>query len=210
MTLWYLGRAAGIVSLVAFTLAVMLGATASTVGAHASDSEARRRLLQQYAHRAAAVVGLGTLVVHIGSLAVLDSQSGVGLRSVVIPVSSTYRPFAITLGALALWTVVFTTVVGGGRGRLAGSVSASRQWRRLHIAAYAGWALSIGHSLLAGTDAWMPWMLGLQSGGVAAVLVAFALRLTSHARYRRTSLTVARAHLATSTANAAHVSRGRR
>jgi sulfoxide reductase heme-binding subunit YedZ len=210
MTLWYLGRAAGVVSLVAFTFATMLGAVGSTVGSRSDLGQPRRRFLQQYAHRAAAVVGLGTLVVHIGSLTVLDSLSGVGLRSVVLPLSSTYRPFAVSLGALALWTIVFTAVVGAGRGRLAGSVSTSRRWRLLHLAAYAGWLLAIGHSLLAGTDARTPWMVGLESGCIAAVLVAVAARLNSQARHRRTPLTLARADVAASPARAVHAPRNYR
>jgi sulfoxide reductase heme-binding subunit YedZ len=207
MTLWYLGRAAGIMSLVAFTLATMFGAVGSTVGAQGGLGQPRRRFLQQYAHRAAAVVGLCTLVVHVGALTVLDSRSGVGLRSAVIPLSSTYRPLAVTLGALALWTIIFTAVVGASRGRLAGSVNASRRWRLLHLAAYAGWGLSIGHSLLAGTDARAPWMLGLESGSIAAVLVAVAARLNSEARHRNAPLTLARAYLAASPARAVHALR---
>jgi sulfoxide reductase heme-binding subunit YedZ len=210
MTLWYLGRAAGIVSLVAFTLATKLGAVCTTVRPRGDLGEPRRRFLQQYAHRAAAVVGLGTLAVHIGSLTVLDSRSGVGLRSVLIPLSSTYRPFAVTLGALALWTIVFTAVVGASRGRLASSVSTSRRWRLLHLAAYAGWLLLIGHSLLAGSDLRTPWMLGLELGSIAAVLVAVAARLNSQARHRSAPLTLARAHLATPPTRTAHTPRSQR
>jgi len=195
MTLWYLGRAAGIVSLVAFTIATTLGAMGSSGGSRGDLRRARRRFLQQYAHRAAAVVGLGTLVVHIGSLTLLDSR-GVGLRSIVIPLSSTYRPFAVTLGALALWTIAFTAVVGATRGRLAASVSASRRWRLLHLAGYAGWVLLIGHSLLPGTDVQTPWLLGLELGCIAAVLVAVAARLNSESRHRRGSLALGRSQLA--------------
>jgi methionine sulfoxide reductase heme-binding subunit len=202
MTLWYLGRAAGIVSLVAFTIATTLGAMGSSAGSRGDLGRARRRFLQQYAHRAAAVVGLGTLVVHIGSLTVLDSRSGVGLRSIVIPLSSTYRPFAVTLGALALWTIAFTAVVGATRGRLAVSVSASRRWRLLHLAGYAGWVLLIGHSLLAGTDVHTPWLLGLEFGCIAAVLVAVAARLNSQSRHRRRSLALGRSQLASTAVHA--------
>ena len=208
MTLWYVGRAAGTVSLVAFTLAVVLGALGSTVSSRAGLGQPRRRFLQQYTHRAAAVVGLGAVAAHIGSLTVLDSQSGVRLRSVVIPMSSAYRPLAVTVGALALWIVVFSAVAGASRGRLAGSVSAARRWRLLHVAAYAGWMLSVGHGLLAGTDARTPWMVGLQAGCMAAVLVAVAARLSSQARYRAAPLVRSRGLLAASPARA--VSRSQR
>jgi methionine sulfoxide reductase heme-binding subunit len=204
MTVWYLGRAAGLVSLVAFTMATTLGAMGSSGGSRGDISRAKRRFLQQYAHRAAAVVGLGTLLVHIGSLTVLDSRSGVGPRSIVIPLSSTYRPFAVTLGALALLTIVFTAVIGATRGRLARSVSASRHWRLLHLVGYAGWVLLIGHSLLAGTDVPTPWVLGLESGCIAAVLVAVVARLNSRTRHRGGPLALARAQLASPSARRAN------
>ena len=152
MTLWYVARAAGLVALAALTLSTSLGALASirqigdTAGSH------RFRFALQYLHRAAAGTGLLLLVTHITTL-VLDSQSGVDLRAVVIPFTASYRPFAVGLGALALFVTVFTALLGAARGRLAASAAVARRWRLLHVSAYAGWAMAMGHGFLAGPTA---------------------------------------------------------
>ncbi len=112
MTLWYLARAAGLSALIALSMATVLGALASVPG-----SALGRRVIVQYLHRAAAVVGLVILVGHITAL-VLDGKSGISLASVAIPFTSSYRPLAVGLGTIALYLFVLVSVMGAARGRM--------------------------------------------------------------------------------------------
>lgn len=185
MTLWYLARAAGVMALICFTVTTALGALAPTARA------AGMRFGLGYVHRSAAITGLVLLFAHLVAV-ISDSYVDIGLSVVVWPLGSGYRPFAVLLGALALYTFVFAAVVGAARGRLAGSAGFSRRWRTLHAVAYAGWALSILHGLLAGTDRASGWMLGIDLACVAAVAFAATTRLGAEKDHRQTPLALAR------------------
>lgn len=169
MTLWYLLRAFGLVALLALTAATTLGAV-STVG---RDPEAR--LLRQLVHRSVAVLGLVAVGLHI-VLVVVDGYVDVPLTATVVPFISGYRPLAVGLGTLALYAVVIAALSGAVRGRLAGFPRASRRWRAVHLAAYAGWGLSVGHGLLAGTDAGTWWALAVDIVSLASVATALLVR----------------------------------
>jgi predicted ferric reductase len=172
MTLWYLARAAGVVTMVMFTLSAVLGMVMPRV------QSAERRFWLQYVHRSAAVTGLILLATHVVAV-MADSYVSISPVVLVWPFGSGYRPFAMAVGALALYSLVLAALVGAARGRLAASESVSKHWRKLHLAASVGWLLSIGHALLAGTDRSTPWMVGITLGCLAAVATAGAYRLNA-------------------------------
>ncbi|MDO9378348.1 MAG: ferric reductase [Nocardioidaceae bacterium] len=198
MWLWYLSRGAGVAALVAFTVATAAGALTSGDrgrSAHAVD----RRFLVQMLHRSAAVTGLLLLLVHAAAV-VVDGYVDVSATATVVPFTSAYEPFAVGLGSLALWAFVATSVSGAVRGRLAASGPLSHRWRAVHALAYLGWALSVGHGLLAGTDAGTPWMLAISAACVAAVVGALALRLRHQQVHTAEPLARARRHATRPTA----------
>jgi predicted ferric reductase len=172
MTLWYLARAAGVVTMVMFTLSAALGIVMSSI------RQPERRFWLQYVHRSAAVTGLVLLTTHIVAV-IADSYVAISPSVLVWPFGAGYRPFAMVVGVLALYGLVLASLVGAARGRLARSQSFTKYWRKLHIAASVGWLLSIGHALLAGTDRSTPWMLGITLGCLATVATAAAYRLNA-------------------------------
>lgn len=195
MTWWYLARAAGVVMLVCFTLAVCLGALGS-VRVDPLDPDAReRRLLTQYLHRAAAVTGMLLIVVHATAI-VVDGKSGVSLSGVLIPLAAGYRPVAVALGTLAAYLFVFVAVLGASRRRIATSARGARRWRVLHGASYLAWAAGILHGFLAGTDARTVWMTAIDVACLVAVALCVAIRIRSHTLARRRPLAAARRELA--------------
>lgn len=172
MTLWYLARAAGVMAMVFFTLAASLG----VLGSGSRGPE--RRFWLQYVHRSAAVTGLLLLLAHVIAV-VSDSFVDISLSVIVWPFGSGYRPLAMVVGVLALYSLVVAAVVGAARGRLARSEAFAKRWRSLHVAASVGWLLSVGHGLLAGTDRGTPWMLAITLTCLAAVGASVAVRLRS-------------------------------
>ncbi len=185
MTLWYLARAAGVMALVSFTCATVLGALGSSV------RQAGVRFGLEYVHRAAAATGLVLLGGHVTAV-ILDSYVDIGPGVLVWPLGSGYRPFAVLLGALALYALVLAALAGAARGRLAASAALTRRWRLLHGAAYAGWLLSVGHGLLAGTDRGTGWMLLIDLACVVAVAAAVMARMWAQANHLERPLTSAR------------------
>lgn len=183
MTLWYLARALGFVALLAFTASTALGALATTAPRTAAGR--RDRLVRQLVHRSVAVLGLVALTLHAGAI-VADSFVDVSIPASLVPFTAGYRPFAVGLGTLGLWAIVAAAVSGASRGRLAGSATAARGWRVVHRLAYVGWALSMGHGVLAGTDTRQPWAVVTYAACAVAVGAAWTWSRVRH-QPRRTS-----------------------
>lgn len=186
MTFWYLARAAGVMAMIFFTVAASLGALG------AGSRKAEQRFWLQYVHRSAAATGLLLLAAHVTAV-IADGYVDISTSVLVWPFGSGYRPFAVTLGVLAMYGLVLAVVVGAARGRLARSQAFTKYWRSVHIAASVGWLLSVGHSLLAGTDRSTPWMLAITISCLTAVGVSVAARARTRAVQASTPLSLARA-----------------
>lgn len=173
MMMYDLIRSFGLVAYLGFSLSLALGVASVTGGV--TDQAIDRRVVRQLLHRSAAVVGLLTLVTHIG-LTVLDSYIATPLHAVVVPFTSSYQTFALGLGSIALYCFVAAAVSGWLRLSIAGMLS-EQAWRWIHRSAYAGWALCLGHGLLAGPDTHQVWALGSYAAGVLAVAIGIGVRV---------------------------------
>jgi sulfoxide reductase heme-binding subunit YedZ len=151
--LWYLNRASGLVLLVVFTLAILLGQYSTRSRQRAGTP----RFVWLELHRNLALLGLMLLVVHVIT-SVLDDYVDIDLLDAVVPFASPYRPFWLGLGTVALdllFAVALTTA-------LRHHIS-YRAWRITHWLVYPMWPLSIVHGLGTGTDM-----------GLAAILLTAA------------------------------------
>ena len=176
MTLWYTARGAGLAALVALSAATALGALVSMPSGNAA-----RRVVVQYAHRAAAVLGLALLAVHVTAI-LADAKAHVGIVGALVPFQSSYRPGSVALGSLAAYLVLGVSALGLARGRLARSAHAIRAWRGLHALAYVGWGAAILHGFRSGTDVGEGWVDALFLSCLIVVLAAITARLVSIAR----------------------------
>src|SRR5450759_119709 len=166
--LWYVTRAAGLVSLVLLTAVVVLGILLSTRWA----TPTWPRFLSQFLHRSLSLTAVVFLVLHIVT-AVLDPFAHLGITDALIPFTSAYRTLWLGLGVVAselIAALVITSLLRASLG--------FRTWRVVHWLAYASWPIAIVHGLGTGTDARVGWALLLDAGCVGAVLVAMAMRLS--------------------------------
>jgi predicted ferric reductase len=171
MNVWLTARGAGLSTLILLTISTSLGALVSMRG------RASMRYVVQYVHRVSAGLGLGVLVLHVGTI-LADSSAHVGVTGALIPFTSGYRATAVGLGTLAAYTFVAVAAVGLARGRMAGSERAVRVWRSLHGLAYAGWGIAVVHGFTAGTDSSVGWVRFIYLACIAAVAGSVATRLT--------------------------------
>lgn len=179
MTLWYLIRSFGFVSLLALTLSTALGAL-STSGANNRDAM-DTRVVRQLAHRSIGVLGLVALGLHIVA-AVIDSYVAVPVTAAFLPFGSGYRPVAMAVGVLALYALIVTILSGALRVQIASSAGAARSWRVVHASAYVGWLLSMGHGIFSGSDTRTAWGVATYLISGLVVVVAVAIRLGVRAR----------------------------
>ncbi len=165
-TFWLLARASG------WTAYALL--TASVVAGLVLKARPFGRALKPAAvtdtHRFLALLGLGMLVLHGGTL-VLDPTLRLPLAGLLVPGASPYRPAAVAAGVVAAELMVLIYASFALRRRIG-----TRNWRRLHWATYLVFLLATVHGLAAGTDSAQPWAHDLYLGAVGAVAFATAWR----------------------------------
>lgn len=140
---WFLARATGIVAWGGLTLSVVLGLALSTRALGRRPTTAWLNDLHRGVSASAVVFTAG----HLASLA-WDEYVQFGLREFLVPMASTWRPFAVTLGVVATYLLLVVELSSLARRSLS-----ARLWRMLHLLAFPSWMLATGHFVLAGTDA---------------------------------------------------------
>ena len=179
--LWFATRGAGVVSLLLFTAVVLLGILAVMRW----QSPAWPRFLSVGLHRNLALLSVVFLAIHIVT-AIVDPFTSLGLVAAAIPFASSYRPFGVGLGVIAVdifLALVATSLLRDWIGQ--------RTWRAVHWLAYASWPLALVHGVESGSDASTPWLIGLELACVAAVLAAAGWRLAAGRSNRSRLATVA-------------------
>lgn len=163
---WGVARSSGFVAFLAATGAVVLGArrpSALPIG----GLPARVYAL----HRALGIAAAAAMVVHLVALWTDDFVEFTWSQLLFLPWTSGYEPFAVTLGWLAMISLVLTASSGGLRRLLPG-------WRIVHALAYLTFALGLAHGLLSGTDSGSPWALALYAATLLAVAWTISRRFS--------------------------------
>ena len=167
---WYMIRATGVVALILLTVTTVLGLL--------SASRARTRHWPAFAqvelHKRATMLALVFLAIHIAA-SVLDTYVHVGLVSVILPFTSSFKPVWTGLGAVAVDLLAAVAISSALRQRID-----PRTWRGLHWLGYACWPIAMVHALGAGTDAAQLWMDAIAAACTVAVAAALAKRIAYH------------------------------
>ncbi|MFC9278784.1 hypothetical protein [Streptomyces collinus] len=161
----FLDRMAGVVALVALSLAVMVGLATALRGL----LPPRARTAAQHLHRALGVLGVGFLLLHIG-VKVAGGRVAAGAAALGWGSGDAL----VGLGTLACYLFLLAVATGVWRG-----VFATRRWIRpfrvLHGASYAGWLAAVVHGLTAGR-APAPWVVACYALCLTATAATLALR----------------------------------
>lgn len=163
MTTWNLLRAAGIGAYVMLFLSVSWGLVSTTTPFGKRVSKPSSTLVHQFM----STCGLFLLAIHMGALLV-DRFMPFRVADLFVPMASAYRPFAVTLGTVAMYLLVFVIVASWLRKPI-GTV----WWKRTHLLAIPTFTLSLLHGLFAGTDSARPamWWTYVGTGLVVVFLI---------------------------------------
>jgi len=178
--LWYTSQATGIVSLVMFTLVMLLGVTVAGHG----RLPGLPRFSVVALHRSISLLSMVFLAVHIVT-AVLDTYVNISAVSAVVPFASSYEPLWIGLGAVAVDLMIALIISSLLRAKINPKV-----WRAIHWLAYACWPIAIAHTigLGAGSGSLISgWGLWLTITCVLAVAAGVAWRIAVELGRRRRS-----------------------
>ena len=173
--LWYVNRGTGVVLLVVFSLAVVLGVLATGRGV----SPLWPRFVTQGLHRTLAALSVLLLTAH-ALTAVVDEFVDIRWWQVIVPVGGSYKPLWLGLGTLALDLTLVVVATSLARAGLP-----HRTWFLVHLTTYAAWAAGVVHGIGIGTDAGRGWMVVTTAACVAAVGLAVLARLVAVVRGRR-------------------------
>jgi len=178
-TFWLLARASGLTAYVMLTLSILAGLLVKSRPFRTLKPAAVVDL-----HRILAMLGLGALAGHAAAL-VLDTTVKVSIPGLFVPGLVSYRPVWTSTGILAAELMVLVYASFSMRKRIG-----PKNWRRLHWATYAIFAMATVHGLAAGTDASRLWAFALYALAVSSVAFAATWRFVvppASARSRRPS-----------------------
>jgi sulfoxide reductase heme-binding subunit YedZ len=164
--LWYATRGAGAVSLLLLTAVAVLG----IVSAMRWQTASWPRFLTTGFHRNLALMTLVFLGIHIIT-AVVDPYTALGLNAAIIPFSSYYRTFWLSLGVIAMYLIAAIVVTS-----LLRPLFGYRSWRLVHWLTYALWPVALIHGIGTGSDSRFAWMLAIDGVCVASVLLSVLWR----------------------------------
>ena len=162
---WYAARAAGVVAYLLVSASVALGLTLAGKERLAGWP----RFAVEDIHRFAGILAGTFIALHVFWL-VVDSQSHLGLSNLLVPFTSSYRPFWTGLGVVAAELLVALAISNHYRKRISYTL-----WRRLHYLNFAVWIAATAHGLGAGTDSGSTAFLLMYTISVV-VIGALALR----------------------------------
>jgi predicted ferric reductase len=147
--LWYSTRATGMVTMVLFTIVVALG----TFVANRIGGAIIGRFEINELHRSVSIIAVVFLAIHVVTT-VADSYVPTGVISIFVPMTSEYKRVAVGLGAVALDLILAVWISSLLKVRIANTT-----WRFIHWFSWLGFATSIVHAFLSGTDSRKGWGL---------------------------------------------------
>lgn len=168
-TAWYVIRGTGIIAFVLFTVSVVVGLLIST----RSLPSGRPRVDLFEIHAFTSLLALGFVSVHALTL-LLDNFVSFSAAQILVPFTSTYRPFAVSLGIVGMYTMA--VVYGSFWAR---RYIGHKRWRTLHYASFAGFFIVALHGMLSGADSHTAWMFVVYALCIASVLALTAKRVLS-------------------------------
>ncbi len=139
---WYFARASGMVAAILLVASLVWGVLMATRALKPVDRPAWMLAM----HRWFSGLAVTGVVIHIAAL-VADSYVHFGTKEILVPMASSWKPGAVTLGVVAMYLLVLVQVTSLTMKRLP-----KRVWRGIHLTSYGLTWLVFVHAGLAGTD----------------------------------------------------------
>ncbi|MEY2424186.1 MAG: hypothetical protein QOI95_4253 [Acidimicrobiaceae bacterium] len=139
---WYLARSGGVAAWAMLAFSVLWGLVLST---KAFGTKPRPNWVLDL-HRFVGGAAVVFTAIHVVSL-LLDTYIEFGIREILVPFTSSYRPAAVAWGVIALYVLLAVEITSLLRKRLS-----KRLWRTTHFLSFPLFILATAHGVTAGTD----------------------------------------------------------
>lgn len=174
---WYVTRAAGLMAYLLTWWSTVWGLGLASRIFHPAVEGA-----QSYDfHEFISLLALAFMLLHVVVL-MLDRFLPFSLAQLLIPFTSSYRPFWVGLGVIGLYTFILVTVTFYLRRSIG-----PQAFRSIHVLSLIGYVGVTLHGLLAGTDSGLRIAKFMYAGTFLGVvfLLVYWLVMTSHAKRER-------------------------
>lgn len=174
---WYLARSSGVVAYILLWLSMVFGVMMTNKlarlwpgGPTAFD-----------AHQFTSLLGLAFALFH-AIILLGDEYIQSGVANVLVPFTYDYRPEWVGVGQLAFYAmaiIAFSFYVRQTIGR--------RAWRLIHYLSFLTYLAALAHGIVAGTDAFTPFMQALYwgTGGIFLFLTIYRIQYSIIAKRER-------------------------
>ena len=175
---WNLTRASANIAMLLILLTVLWGILLATRVLKPNDRPAWIRDL----HTWLGGLALSFSVIHVLTL-IADSYIQFTFVTVLIPFTSSWRPFQVSLGIIAFYILAAVQISSLLMKKISKSL-----WHRIHMASYAQFPLVILHALTSGSDVGKNWYAGFTMSVAMVGAAVYGLRMVAgKASTRRTS-----------------------
>lgn len=142
-TAWYIARSSGLVAWVLLALAMLWGLLLST---RVFGRKPGPKWFTDL-HRFLGGIAVVFTAIHVGAL-VADNYVDFGLREILVPMASPWKPVPVAAGVVALWILLAVEVTS-----LLMKQLPRRAWRAVHLSSFGLFVAATAHAFSAGTDA---------------------------------------------------------
>jgi sulfoxide reductase heme-binding subunit YedZ len=145
---WYISRAAGLMGYILFWLSTVWG---FAISSKILDSFLERTFTYDF-HEHLSLLGIGFVALHIIVL-LLDTYAPFSIAQLMIPFTSTYRPFWVGIGIISLYITILVTASFYLRKWIS-----MQMFRKIHVLSVVAYLGVLLHGVYSGTDSTITWV----------------------------------------------------
>lgn len=174
--MWYVTRAAGIISYLLLWLSTVWGLAVSS---KILDPVLHRAFTYDF-HQFLSLLAIGFIILHIGVL-LGDRYLPFSVAQILVPFAAPYRPVWVGLGTIGLYLSLLVSITFYIR-RWIGQ----KTFRVIHLVSYIAFIAAALHGLFAGTDSPLPavQVMYLLTALSVVFLTVYRIVMSKHPRHR--------------------------
>ena len=176
--MWYVTRAAGIISYLLLWLSTVWGLAVSN---KILDPVLHRAFTYDF-HQFLSLLAIGFIFLHIGVL-LADKYLPFSVAQVLVPFAAPYRPVWVGLGTIGLYLTLLVSVTFYIRKWIG-----QKTFRMIHLLSYLAFIAAAAHGLFAGTDSPLLTVQVMYAVTSLSVIFLTVYRIVTSKRLRRQSV----------------------
>jgi methionine sulfoxide reductase heme-binding subunit len=178
--MWYITRAAGLMSYLLLWLSTVWGLAVSN---KILDPVLQRMFTYDF-HQFISLLAIGFIVLHIVVL-LADQYLPFSVAQILVPFAAPYRPVWVGLGTIGLYLTLLVSITFYLRRRIG-----QKAFRAIHLASYLAFLAAALHGLLSGTDSPLITvrLMYLSTTLIVVFLTAYRVMMSAQAKRQRAAL----------------------